>query len=427
MGEIVGIKIGSYEFLSYKNTFGDLLTIFCPEDRCVKECTDDDGESYTCYSFITTVERAKKSLDCLGFTVEAARNSFDKSKQEEIEFLDECFDAKHDQYDSKVVREKFTFDKWCTAAKRYALMLSKDHFAYTKCQYKNLEKQRKRKDLSVAERIVLDSLPFEDNEHFFGIYFEYTSRWEIFRVLLDAFEPNMQIVLDYTDLFNGGWCNEFPEDSDFSVQKTIILTEGKYDADVISKSMQILYPYMKKYYSFIDFSGANVQGSTSFLTHYVKAFIGAGIQNRIIALYDNDATGCSEIELLKTISPPLNFRIITLPHIELAENYPTIGPTKDECVDINRKACSIELFLGRDVLTENGNLIPIMWKGYIDKIGTYQGEIIKKGEVQKKFNRKAEATSINGIIDFEIWREMDLLLNTIFQAFINYEGEQKRK
>lgn len=180
-------------------------------------------------------------------------------------------------------------------------MLSKDHFSYKKCQYENLERQRKRKRLSVAESIVLDSLPFEENEHFFGIYFEYTSCWEIFRVLLDAFEPNTQIVLDYTNLFDGGWCNEFPEDSDFHVPKTIILTEGKYDADVLSKSMGILYPYLKKYYSFIDFSGANVQGSTNFLTHYVKAFIGAGIRNRIIALYDNDATGRSEIELLKTI------------------------------------------------------------------------------------------------------------------------------
>jgi hypothetical protein len=418
MGEIVGIKIGSYDFLSYKNTFGDLLTIYCKEDRSVKECTDDDGETNTCYSYITTVERAKKCLDSLGFTVEAAKNSFEKSKQEEIEFLEDCFDSKYASYDSKTISKEFTFDKWCSAAKRYALLLSKDHFTKN-CEYKNLEKQRKRKRLSIAERIVLDSLPFDDNMHFFGIYYEYTSSWEIFSVLLDAFEPNTEIVLDYTNLFYGGWCNEFPEEDDFCVSKTIVLTEGKYDADVLSKSMGILYPYMKKYYSFIDFSGANVQGSTNFLTHYVKAFIGAGIQNRIIALYDNDASGCLEIELLKTISLPSNFRIITLPHIELAKNYPTIGPTKDECIDINGKACSIELFLGRDVLTENESLIPIMWKSYIDKIGTYQGEITKKGEVQKKFERKVEAANQDGITVFENWMEMDLLLNTIFQAFMS--------
>ncbi|EMS72779.1 HEPN/Toprim-associated domain-containing protein [Ruminiclostridium cellobioparum] len=417
MGEIVSISIGSYSFLSYKNTFGDLLTIFCPEDRCVKESTDDDGEPYTNYSYITTVERAKKCLDCLGFTVEAARNSFEKSKQEEIEYLDEYFDEKYHSYDSKTIRRKFTFDKWCSAAKRYALILSKDRFT-KKCQYTNLERQRKRKRLSVADRIVLDSLPFEHNEHFFGIYFEYTSRWEIFRVLLDAFEPKTQIVLEYTSLFNGGWCNEFPEEDEFCASKTIILTEGKYDADVLSKSMGILYPYMKKYYSFIDFSGANVQGSTNFLTHYVKAFIGAGIQNKIIALYDNDATGRLEIEMLKNICLPTNCRIITLPYIELAKSYPTIGPTEDECVDINGKACSIELYLGRDALTENGSLIPIMWKGYIDKIYTYQGEITKKGEVQKKFDRKVEAANQDGIKDFEDWKEMDLLLNTIFYAFM---------
>lgn len=416
MGTIVSIVIGSYDFLSEKNTFGDLLTIFSPEDRCVKECTYDDGETYNNYSYITTVERAKKSLDCLGFTVEAARNSFEKSKKDEIEFLDECYNGNKGSYSSKTISKNFTFDKWCSAAKRYALLLSKDHFT-KECKYINLERQRKKKRLSVAERFVLDSLPFNENGSFFGISFEYTSRWEIFRVLLDAFDLNTQIVLDYTYLFYGGWCDELPKEEDFCESKTIILTEGKNDADVLSKSMQVLYPYMKKYYSFIDFSGANVQGSTNFLTHYVKAFIGAGIQNRTIALYDNDAAGCSEIELLKNINLPTNFRIITLPHIELAENYPTIGPTKDECVDINGKACSIELFLGRDVLTESGNLIPIMWKGYIDKIGTYQGEITKKGEVQKKFDIKVEAANKDGITDFENWKEMDLLLNTIFEAF----------
>jgi hypothetical protein len=417
MGEYVGVKIGSYEFLSFKNTFGNLLTIFSPEDRCVKECIDDDGESYIDYSYVTTVERAKLCLDCLGYTIHAAKSSFEKSKQEEIEYLNEYYDDKYYLYDSQTIQKEFTFEKWIKAVRRYALLLSKDH------NTKDLEKERKKKRLSVSEKLVLDSLPFDNNEHFFGVSYEYASLWSIFRVIVDAFEANTQVVLNYTNLYNGGWCNEFPEDDEFSVSKTIILTEGKYDAEVISKSMTVLYPYMRKYYSFIDFSTSNIQGSANFLTHYVKAFIGAGIQNRIIALYDNDAAGRSEIELLKGISLPSNFKIITLPHIEIGENYPTIGPTKDECFNINGKACSIELFLGRDVLTENGNLIPVMWKGYVDRIGTYQGEITKKSEIQKWFDKKVEYTKQNATINVEDWKEMDLLLNTLFQLFVNDDGK----
>ena len=109
--------------------------------------------------------------------------------------------------------------------------------------------------------------------------------------------------------------------------------------------------------------------------------MGAGIQNRVTALYDNNAAGLSEIQLLKGIDFPSTFIVLTLPHVGIGENYPTIGPSKGECVDINGRVCSIELFLGRDVLTENENLIPVMWKGYIGRIDAYQGEITKKNEI----------------------------------------------
>ncbi len=414
MGSMASINIGNYDFISYKNTFGDLLTIYSPEDLKVSEKTED-GETYTQYAYITTVERAKKCLDCLGYTSLMAKKSFENSKQKDIEFLDEFYEKGYCDYDSKTLKRHFSFEKWCQAAQKYALLLSQDCFT-SKCEYENLEKQRQRKDLTVTEKIVLDSLPFDHSIHFFGIHSE--STWEVFRVLLDSFQPNQEIALDYSNLYYGGWCYDYPEDSDFCDSKTIILTEGSYDAEVISKSMRLLYPFMSKFYSFIDFSVANVQGSANFLTHYVKAFIGAGIQNRVIALYDNDAAGHNEMDSLKNIVLPDNFRIMTLPDIALAENYPTIGPTKDESLNINGKACSIELYLGGDVLADQNRLSSIMWKGYIDKIGIYQGEIINKSNIQKRFEQKLKEAEKNGVKDFENWRELDLLLNTLFNAFI---------
>ena len=64
-----------------------------------------------------------------------------------------------------------------------------------------------------------------------------------------------------------------------------------------------------------------------------------------------------------------------LPDIEIAKNYFTIGPNGKEQMNINGKACSIELYLGKDVLTKDDEFIPIQWTSYKNKIGTYQGDI----------------------------------------------------
>ena len=176
-------------------------------------------------------------------------------------------------------------------------------------------------------------------------------KWNIFRALLDAFSDEQPVILDYTDLYDEGWCDEYPTEKDFEVPKMIILTEGKFDSEVISKSIEQLYPYLSKFYSFMDFDEYKVQGSANFLTHYLKAFVASGIQNRIIALYDNDAAGMAELKDLEKYYTPDNFRELCLPDIDLARKYPTIGPNGEELLNINGRGCSIELFLGKDILS----------------------------------------------------------------------------
>ena len=183
---------------------------------------------------------------------------------------------------------------------------------------------------------------------------EIGSPWDVFRIILEAFKSEDIITLDYTNLFEGGWCDEVPEEKEYLVSKTVILTEGSTDARVISEAMKLLYPHMVKFYSFIDFSTYVVQGSTNYLTHYLKAFIAAGIRNRIIALYDNDSAGLSEIKVLKNIPIPSNVRIMHLPDLEMCLHYPTIGPGGSSIDNINGRACSIEMFLGKDILKKSG-------------------------------------------------------------------------
>ncbi len=312
------------------------------------------------------------------------------------------------------LRKHFTFENWLTAARKFAWLLSNDKYDEEAYNYPLIEKERTQNQ-TISERIVLESLPF--GEDFFGLNYSNIDVWSIFRAILDAFDPETQIKLDYSNLFYGGWCNEIPEPEDYSVPQTIILTEGKYDAEVISSSIKILYPYMAKFYSFINFSDYKVQGSTNFLTHYFKVFIASGIQNRVIALYDNDSAGLSELVDLEKMVLPNNFRVMHLPDLELANDYPTLGPSGKENMNINGKACSIELFLGQDVLSDNGEFTPIQWKGFIEKVQSYQGEIMRKGYVQEKFREKLTKTLHDDIINESQWIEMKKLLTAIFSVF----------
>lgn len=242
--------------------------------------------------------------------------------------------------------------------------------------------------------------------------------WDVFRVILEAFEDEEEVDLDYTDLYKGGWCGEYPEEKDFSVPKTIVLTEGNSDAMIISESMKLLYPYMSKFYSFIDFQNYYVQGSTNWLTHYLKAFIAAGIQNRIVAIYDNDAAGLSELKVIENIDLPNNVKVMHLPDLEICVNYPTVGPSGEQIENINGYASSIEMFLGKDVLCPDGKFEPIRWIAFNEQLGTYQGAIIEKRAVQKRFEAKKKKAQEEGVNRAE-WEEMDLLLNKIFYAFVD--------
>ena len=409
MGTYVSISIGEFDFLTSKNSFGELLLPFSSRDLRIEDAFDEDGEQYTRRYFSSTVSRLKLILDSYGFTIEVAKQNFATLKTEKLDFIQYCLESDGETFglSQEDVATNFTFENWYQAALRYAEVLANGQYELDQFRTENL---------SIAEKILLDSLPY--GEGYWGFTDVEFNVWSVFRTLLDAFPSEMDVILDYTDLYESGWCDEYPTEEDYDVPKTIILTEGKFDAEVISKSIELLYPFMSKFYSFMNFSEYKVQGSTNFLTHYLKAFIAAGIQNRVIALYDNDSAGLAELMDLEKLHFPDNFRILHLPNIALANNYPTLGPNGEYCLNINGQACSIELYLGADVLSNDGKLIPVHWKGYNDKTKTYQGEVMQKGLIQSKFFNKCK-TPENGnqILEYDDnWTEMRLLLNCLFNA-----------
>jgi hypothetical protein len=129
-----------------------------------------------------------------------------------------------------------------------------------------------------------------------------------------------------------------------------------------------------------------VDGGASYLVKFLRAFAAARINTNIIAIFDNDAAGTNAFNVASSVPLPVNITVMKLPDIELARSYPTIGPQGKHRIDINGKAVSIELFLGRHNLTRSdGDLTPVVWSNYVHGARQYHGVIDEKQTVLDRF------------------------------------------
>lgn len=404
MGSYASLSIGKYDFLLSKNTLDpSFLYIYNITDKNIEKGHRENGEERIRYTYITNVTKAKQSLDIIGYTIKELKQRFEIYKKE-MSFNFEDDEKAYDQ---------FTYESWSKAFLEVANELIRNGI-----DYENLEEWIKSTEDYFVKYFILRSLDDWDADLYFGVPYE-IDPWYIIRLLIEDLPNDTEIVLDYTDLVYGGWYDAEQKVESFYGKKVIVLTEGKSDSKIISKSLQLLYPHLHHFYFFMDFDISKAQGSTNFLTHYIKAFIGAGITNKIIALFDNDSAAHNELLNLKDIKIPPNIKILTLPEIEIGYQYPTIGPYNNQAVNINGLACSIELFLGENVLRdEQGHLTPVVWKGYIERINKYQGEIANKDVIQQRFFQSIDQIERgNKLQSSHDWMAMDMLLRSIFEAF----------
>lgn len=410
MGAYASLKVGKYEFLDCVK-FVDVYTllIFNMRDKKIEKVLDEDGLEDTRYIYQTTAKKAIQCLNVLGYTSSKLKETFEDYKNELMWKFEFYF---QDFYEEAL--ERFSFENWSAEV----LKVSKSLIA-NGINFDSLRESINRinKDTNVCNFFIIKSLT-DWHELFFGMPYE-MDPWYTMRIIFESLPETTEIILDYTEFVDSGYYDPEYVFESFSPQKIIIMTEGKSDSKVISQSLELLYPHLRQYYFFMDFDISNAHGSTNFLTHYIKAFIGAGIESRIIALYDNDAAAQNEILNFEGIEIPPNIRILHLPEIELANDYPTIGPFSNQTANINGLACSIELFLGDDILrNDNGDLVPVIWKGFIDRINAYQGEIAHKHIVQQRFFELLDQIQ-EGLVSLEDhdWTAMKKLLNMIFDAF----------
>jgi hypothetical protein len=366
------------------------------------------GDDYdeTAYVYSNTISNIKQRLDVMGFSLNKIREEFNSIVQEQIENV-EGRRAQRDLPDLDVLK-KYTFDDWLTAFK-IILGSSPEDSSIINAS-------------SLAEYISspmsegLDTFPANNFLSYLRIY-------------LEACPKNDDLVyLDITYLVENNFY--YPEDkicesaleslrAEYSAyQKIIVLTEGSIDSLILNRSLQLLYPHIYEYYSFMDFDVSNAAGGANILANSLKSFIGSGISNRVLALFDNDTAARVSVKALQTIDIPNNIKVLHYPYLDFAKMYPTIGPSGESEVDINGLAGGIELYLGLDVLTIQGSLSPIQWKGYDDSLREYQGEIQNKKSIQKAFFDKLQkCTDDPRQIENTDWSSMRLIFHTIFSSF----------
>lgn len=386
MGSYSHITVADYPILEFKNSYyGEVVDlIFLPNDFIEEERTYcsrnkliwgdsyiNDNDNYLFKGFRQKVGICKKRLEIYGFSLKKAKKDFRLAKKIANE------DGEYDFPIQKIKYEQYL--------EELNIILNTKEINY------NQERT------NLHESLITDGL---------GIYGQSLNGllYSIFNELSD----DEIIEYDLSDVIEYGWIKE-KDVKQINTEKIIILTEGKTDKEFISNAFLKLYPALCPYYHFIDFNEYRIESNASALAKLIRNLSASNIKHHIIGIFDNDAVGIMEMKTLKLIKLPDNLRVIKYPDIKIAKKYPTIGPTGLKKMNINGLACGIEMYLGLDCLKKNNQLIPVIWKAYIDN--RYQGELLEKSFIQDKFRKKLLSPDLSN------YDELDLIFNEIFDAY----------
>jgi hypothetical protein len=389
MGSYGSLDFGDLQVDSFKSEVPDfLISLFQESDRRWKSpliqsdtrnAREEDAESI---KYVTSRAVMLERLDLLGFTSDAARRAFEDWRTREIERS--LLYAEEDE--DEVVRFK---------PETEAL----EALAYDSWRHRVPEALRTR-----FEKWDTPPAPSEDlasrkmrGLHADWLFFPTSDPRVHLRALLDACSDAAEISLDITGLVDGGYlafgahvCDEARAAASKSpmLEPTIIIGEGSSDIFILRTALAVLFPHVRDYFGFFEYEELRVDGGAGYVTKFLRAFGGARISSKIVAVFDNDTAGRLEFEVAKSLPLPPNITAMRLPDIDLARSYPSVGPQGAHKVDVNGSAASIEMYLGRQNLSlRDGMLTPVRWRTYNDRARSYQGEIENKAEVVERFKR----------------------------------------
>ncbi len=431
MGSYCDLKIGTKSIYWSKNSVDSvMMSIFTAQDKAYKykptsqvypdDYEDDDGTPYAICKYTSNVSIVKKRLDILGFGLSECEKSLKEHIQGELEHYEEYI-ADHDKGD--VLYDLYSDHKKALSVANVESFVNAYKTLFEQTEHLEDAEEKFRKSGGLVGYISGNT-----DEYALGI--PIGDLRFAFRVLLECFDNQYSVELDVSDLIGGGWYEYDDDLVEISRQdltenyhydsKIIILTEGSSDKFILERSLAILYPEYFPYYTFMDFGISNASGGASALVAVVKAFLGAGIQNRIIALFDNDTAARVAMKGLLNLQLPDNMRVMTYPKYDFLESFPTVGPSGNHNLDVNELAGSIELYLCKQSLEISNKISPVQWKGFDQSLSCYQGEVLNKSKIQKQFYEIVEIVENKPKLkdDYE-WKGLELIFQDVFKVFEN--------
>jgi hypothetical protein len=306
MGSYATLAIGSLKVASHKREPDALLmTVFRESDKCMIRTDsskpegqlyfDDDywdqDEPITVIKYRCTVKVLRDRLDLLGFTLENVRRLFSADVENDIanaEYYSDLYDSDglREMYGQRIAMlRELTVDNWLDGMREIKARGLEPVYHWN-------DESDEYRQYSPVVQYILGKYGAEEYGY---------PGWDIrsmLRLLAAICAEDEELVYDVTDLVQGGYL-EAEEDlcayADYQLgeqfvvsRRIIVLTEGITDQRFIKRSLSIVYPHLADYFTFMDFEGANIEGGAGALVGIVKAFVGAGIANRVVALLDND-------------------------------------------------------------------------------------------------------------------------------------------
>ncbi|MFV5507235.1 HEPN/Toprim-associated domain-containing protein [Acinetobacter sp. 197] len=392
----------------------ELMLIFRESDKKVfdRKCSErsrlvwgnlSDSEYEEAFEYQCKLKLIKERLNLFGFNFEDIKNKFDFVKNEYI-----------DQNYSLLIEEKPFSDY----IKKLDSLSFDDYCSYLIYFYQN------RYILNDSSNEIFNLLNKEITHDKEVFTFSYDIR-EIIVLFSHLLTGEERIIQDLTEVTNAGYydiesnvvknCEELISKSSKPSEQIYIFTEGSTDRFILEESLKILFPHLYDFFEFIDYQASSLDGGAHILTKMVKAFVGAKMPNKILAIYDSDTAALESLNLLSKITLPSNIKVTKYPDFDLLKNYPTLGPNGQFTQDIYSKAASIELYVGRDCITDQitSEYYPIIWRSFNDGLNQYQGEISNKKRIFENFKDKIKSKNYdNPQYD---WSGLTLIWKHIFK------------
>lgn len=325
----------------------DFLTVFRPCDRAYPSFQsgfEDSDEPYIpSLAYVVSVAKMIERLDVMGFTLQRLEEHVKrclKADQAELDGRIEYYEQEGTSmpsYYRKLKRqrrtlEQFTLMRWVNSMRDFRTREGLSPFLIPKSSMKGF---------TSLQRHMLNA-DEEYEWYYFGLPVS-DLRYLLRAVLLCA-DADENVFLDLTEI-EGDYFTEGDEPVQDALAETIrvgrvcekilVLTEGRTDTRILSKSLTALYPHLADLYSFLDHEAFNLGGGTGNLASLVKGLAGVGIGNRVIAIFDNDSAGAVQANEVRKLKLPDNFRILTLPDLKFAKRYRDISASGsgDDCHD----------------------------------------------------------------------------------------------